>query len=61
MDKNSNITLTGNSNCDYLNNMDLTNSNVNKNSFSFAGLEEDSSSNILISKIMLLFFAYLLI
>ena len=61
MDKKSNVTLTGNSKCDKFYSEDETNSNVNKNSFSLAGLEEDSSSNLLISKIMLLLLAYLLI
>ena len=61
MDKNSNITLTGNSNCDSFYSEDRTNSNVIKKSFSLAGLEEDSSSNLLISKIMLLLCVYLLI
>lgn len=61
MDKKSNVTLTGNSKCDEFYSEDETNSNVNKNSFSLAGLEEDSSSNLLISKIMLLLLAYLLI
>ena len=61
MDKNSNVTLTGNSNCDEFYSADQTNSNVNKNSFSLSGLEEDSCSNLLISKIMLILLAYLLI
>ena len=61
LDKNSNITLTGNSNFDEFYNADQTNSNVNKNSFSLGGLEEDSCSNLLISKIMLILLAYLLI
>ena len=61
LNKNSNVTLTGNSNCDSFYSEDRTNSNVIKKSFSLAGLEEDSSSNLLISKIMLLLFVYLLI
>ena len=61
MNKNSNITLTGNSNIDSFDNLDQTNSNIIKNSFSMSGLEEDSSSNLLFSKIMILLFAFLLI
>ena len=61
LNKNSNVTLTGNSNCDSFYSEDRTNSNVIKKSFSLAGLEEDSSSNLLISKIMLLLCVYLLI
>ena len=57
MISNSNITLTGNSNCDYFYSADQTNSNLIKNSFSLNGLEEeeeDSSSILLNSKMMLL-------
>ena len=61
MNKKSNITLTGNSNIDSFDNLDQTNSNIIKNSFSMSGLEEDSSSNLLFSKIMILLFAFLLI
>ena len=63
IDKKSSVTLTGNSNCDDFYSADQTNSNVNKNSFTLGGLvgDEDSGSNVLISKIMLLLLAYLLI
>ena len=54
MMSNSNITLTGNSNCDEFSNYDQTNSNIIKNSFSLSGLKEYSSSSLLVSKMMLL-------